>query len=170
MIRATVRVLTIAAVPAIVLVVAACSSSSNNAAANANANATNSKVNATTASTQPAPGAAIGSPVAGAPGSPAAGAAASGTTTEVTTDNKYSLTKITIKAGQPATVTVDNKGAAIHNWDLTGAKDDAGKDIKTALTDAGKTSSVTFTISKPGTYKFQCDVHPTEMMGELVVQ
>jgi plastocyanin len=29
---------------------------------------------------------------------------------------------------------------------------------------------VTFQIDTPGTYNFQCDVHPTEMKGALVVK
>jgi len=52
----------------------------------------------------------------------------------------------------------------------TRQKDASGKDIKTSLLDAGKSESLTFTITKPGNYNFQCDVHPTEMMGTLTVQ
>ncbi len=94
--------------------------------------------------------------------------------TETTTDNKFSVTAMAIQGGTAATITVDNKGAAIHNWQALGPdgkvlKDDAGKDIGTALTDAGKTSTVTFTLSKTGVYKFQCQVHPAEMVGQLYV-
>jgi plastocyanin len=106
-----------------------------------------------------APRANIGSPVAGA-----------AVLTEITTDNKFSPTKLAAKAGVPVALTVQNKGSAVHNWHVTDTKDDSGKEIKTDLTDAGKSSSVTFTISKPGTYHFRCDVHPSDMTGTLTVQ
>jgi plastocyanin len=132
----------------------ACSSNNNNASSS-NSATNNSAVPVTTA----VPRANIGSPAAGATA-----------LTEVTTDNKFSETKLTVKAGVPVTLTVQNKGSAVHNWHLLDVKDDSGKEIKTDLTDAGKTSSVTFTIGKPGTYKFQCDVHPSDMTGTLTVQ
>ncbi len=137
----------------------ACSSSNNNASSSGG-NATNNGAAAVaTVVTTAVPRANIGSPAAGATA-----------LTEVTTDNKFSETKLSIKAGTPVTLTVQNKGSAVHNWHVTDVKDDSGKDIKTDLTDAGKTSSVTFTIGKPGTYKFQCDVHPSDMTGTLTVQ
>ena len=90
--------------------------------------------------------------------------------TEVTTDNKFSATEITIKAGQSYTLTQDNKGAAIHNVHVLEVKSDDGKDIMTPLTDGGKSANISFAIGKIGTYTFQCDVHPTEMKGTLTVQ
>ena len=39
------------------------------------------------------------------------------------------------------------------------------------LISAGPDSqAVTFTINQPGSYRFQCDVHPDEMFGTLTVQ
>jgi plastocyanin len=156
--RSTFRFLPYAALPA-VLLVAACSSNNNS---NSNTN-TNSK---------PAPAASVAAGVSGA--SPAAGAV-SQTFDEVTTDNKFSVTKMTTAANKPVTVNISNKGAAVHNWEVLGSdgkvmKDTSGKDIKGALLDAGKTESVTFTIDKAGTYKFQCEVHPADMTGTLTVQ
>ena len=89
--------------------------------------------------------------------------------TEVTTDNKFSKTTYNVPSGQAITLTQDNKGQAIHNWHVLNEKDASGKDITTPLTNPGQNSSVTFTISRPGSYKFQCDVHPTEMFGTLNV-
>lgn len=86
-----------------------------------------------------------------------------------TTDNKYSQTSFTVKAGQQYTLTQINKGQAIHNWHVLDVKSSDGSTIMTPLTSPGKNSSVTFTISKPGTYHFHCDVHPTEMMGTITV-
>lgn len=100
----------------------------------------------------------------------AAPSGASGGLQEVTTDNKFSQTSFTIKAGQQVTLTQTNKGQAIHDWHVLGVTDSAGKPVATALTQPGQSSKVTFTITKPGTYKFQCDVHPTQMVGTLTVQ
>jgi plastocyanin len=89
---------------------------------------------------------------------------------EVTTDNKFSRTTLNVPAGQEITLTQSNKGLNIHNWHVLSVKDAAGKDITTDLTQPGQNSKVTFTLNAPGTYKFQCDVHPTEMLGDLIVK
>src|SRR5579875_2359485 len=89
--------------------------------------------------------------------------------TEITTDDKFSKTNFNVPAGQAITITVTNQGQAIHNWHVLDVKDDDGKDILVPLTQPGQKNSITFTISKPGTYHFQCDVHPTEMTGTLTV-
>jgi len=89
---------------------------------------------------------------------------------EITTDDKFSRTTFISPAGQSVTLTQTNKGSAIHNWHVLDQKDNSGKDITTALTNPGQTNTVTFTISTPGTYKFQCDVHPTEMFGTLKIE
>lgn len=89
---------------------------------------------------------------------------------ETTTDDKYSKTSFNVPAGQAITLTQTNDGSAIHNWHVLDAKDDSGSTITTQLTQPGQKSTVTFTISAPGTYHFQCDVHPTEMTGTITVQ
>lgn len=89
---------------------------------------------------------------------------------EITTDDKYSKTLFNVPAGQAITLTQTNNGSAIHNWHVLDVKDDSGATITTQLTQPGTKSTVTFTISTPGTYHFQCDVHPTEMTGTLTVQ
>ena len=106
---------------------------------------------------------------------PAGSGAVSGPGTnlsETTTDNKYATTSYTIKAGEQVTMVVHNNGTALHNWHVEGVKSTDGKDIVTnpLLVPPGGSATVTFTISAPGTYKFQCDVHPTQMMGTLIVQ
>lgn len=105
-----------------------------------------------------------GGAAAGAAGAPAGGIQ------QVTTDNKFSQTSITVQSGAATTLTVQNKGNAIHNWSVPDVKSADGADIKTPLTEAGKSSSITFTIDKPGSYPFRCDVHPTDMKGTLVVK
>lgn len=105
------------------------------------------------------------------PGPAAAVPTPSTTLQETTTDNKFSATTLASPAGQQVTLTLDNKGAALHNFDITDVKDDSGKEIKTAdFVQPNSSAKITFTISKPGTYHFRCDVHPTEMTGTIVIQ
>src|SRR5262249_14876579 len=105
------------------------------------------------------------------PGPPPPGAAlgAAPTIVEVATDNQYSVTKMAAPAGRPLTITVENKGA-IHNIHVMGVMDDSSKVIMTPLQQGPNTFSVTFVISKPGNYTFQCDAHPTDMKGTLAIQ
>jgi plastocyanin len=110
---------------------------------------------------------------AAAGASPAAGG---GGPTETTTDNKFSDNSLTINHGEKVTLTVSNKGQAIHNWDVLDSsgsgslKDTSGAPVKTDFVNPGESKSVTFQIDTPGTFNFQCDVHPTEMKGTLVVK
>jgi plastocyanin len=99
--------------------------------------------------------------------------AATATTTspaEITTDNLFSKTALNVPVGQQVTLTQTNNGLNIHNWHVLQVQDANGKDIATPLTQAGQKSSVTFSITTAGVYKFQCDVHPTEMIGQLTVK
>jgi plastocyanin len=89
--------------------------------------------------------------------------------TETANDNSFSTTSYSINAGQPYTLTLTNAGKAVHNWHLLGLKGPGGGQIATPLIEGGKSASVTFTIATPGTYHFQCDVHPTQMAGTVVV-
>ncbi|HTE84961.1 MAG TPA: cupredoxin domain-containing protein [Dehalococcoidia bacterium] len=89
---------------------------------------------------------------------------------EVTTDNKFSKTTLNVPVGQEVTFTQTNAGLNTHNWHVLDIKDSGGKDVTTAVTQPGQKSTVTFTISAAGSYKFLCDVHPTEMIGQLNVK
>jgi plastocyanin len=147
------HVLTFAVAPALLLGAVACSSNSTSSSA----------TKAPTVSGAPA---AV-STVQGSPGASTAGAQA---LAETATDNKFSNTSFDASANKPIALTLTNKGAAVHNWKLTDVKDASGKDIKTALLDPNKSETATFTIAKPGTYHFNCEVHPDEMKGTLTIK
>jgi len=59
-------------------------------------------------------------------------------------------------------VTIDDQGQVMHNRDVAGV-------TKSNFLRHGQSQVVTFTAAR-GTYTFQCDVHPMEMTGVLVVQ
>jgi len=85
------------------------------------------------------------------------------------TDNKFDQKQIAAKAGETTTISLVNHGTAVHNLHVAGLQGADGKDVQTKLIGGGETADATFTPSKTGTFKFQCDVHPAEMTGTLTV-
>lgn len=92
------------------------------------------------------------------------------TWTVIATDNKFDVLAIGISANQPATIRLENRGQALHNWTVQGVQDTAGRPIATQTLPGGQSETITFTIATPGTYRFVCTLHPVEMVGNLVVQ
>lgn len=90
--------------------------------------------------------------------------------TIVATDNKFNVTRFGIPVNQQVTVTLQNNGAAIHNWAVQNVRNSQNQAIETMLLPAGQSQTLTFTVPQAGTYPFLCTVHPTEMRGTLVVQ
>jgi plastocyanin/mono/diheme cytochrome c family protein len=92
---------------------------------------------------------------------------------QVTTDNKFSVTRMGIPTNQQATITVRNNGQQLHNMHVQNVKATNGQDIVIGpapqFVPAGGTASLTFAIATPGTYNFICDVHPVDMKGTIVV-
>ena len=76
---------------------------------------------------------------------------------------------ITLKAGQPVQVTLQNSGNLPHDFSLTAGVTSPVK----IQADGGQTARATFTIDQPGTYTFVCSVpgHESDgMRGTLTVQ
>jgi plastocyanin len=94
---------------------------------------------------------------------------ASGAITIVAKDNVYEPKEFTGPAGQNITVTLDNEGAAIHDFVIKDQKGAEGKEIQTGLINAGKTGNVAFSLPAE-TYDFYCAVHPVEMRGRFTLQ
>lgn len=81
---------------------------------------------------------------------------------------------LTIPAGEEITINLTNDGAAIHNMRFAGEDnafntgDDAASDP--SLINPGDDGVLVFTApGEAGTYKYQCDIHPTDMVGEFEV-
>jgi cytochrome c oxidase subunit 2 len=79
------------------------------------------------------------------------------------TDNEFSTEEMRAAAGE-ITLELANEGSALHNFAIP------DEDVATDLIPGGETATVTFTLSEPGEYEYQCDVHPTEMQGTLIVE
>jgi plastocyanin len=90
--------------------------------------------------------------------------------TQVSTDNAFSVTSLTVPANAEVWLTLQNDGQAIHNWRVLDAKRVDGSDIGTKLLSAGESDTIGFVFAQPGTYSFLCDVHPLQMRGTVTVE
>jgi plastocyanin len=85
------------------------------------------------------------------------------------TDNKFSKATLEAPPNTDVTFTLTNGGRTKHNlsfYDKQGGKAFAqGKFI-----DGGASDQVSFKTPAAGNYFFQCDLHPTEMTGALIVK
>ena len=77
-------------------------------------------------------------------------------------------------AGKEITINLENDGSAIHNMRFAGednkynTSDDAVSDPD--IVSPGQKAVLTFTApAKAGTYTYQCDFHPTDMLGDIEV-
>ncbi len=80
-----------------------------------------------------------------------------------------------LDAGAEVTINLDNKGTAIHAMRFAGedneynSDDDAVSDPD--IVSAGQKATLEFTApGKAGTYNYQCDFHPTDMLGKITVK
>lgn len=86
----------------------------------------------------------------------------------VAKDIKFSPEKLTASAG-PLTLTLKNEDGTVHNIHVFKGKDNSGESVGATQPKAGPgTETLQFT-AEPGTYFYQCDVHPSQMTGTLQV-
>lgn len=97
---------------------------------------------------------------------PAAGGG--GTSLTLVGENvSFDSKELTAPAGEQVTITFENRDSGIrHNLRINGP---SGR-IATEIESGPVTQTLRFTIDEPGTYVFLCEVHPTAMVGELVVE
>ena len=91
------------------------------------------------------------------------------------TDNKFDPAEFTVPSGATVTFNLTNDGAAIHAMRVAGednqynTEDDAVSDPD-IISGAG-TGTLEWTApDSPGEIKFQCDFHPTDMLGTITVE
>jgi plastocyanin len=75
--------------------------------------------------------------------------------------------------GQTVDVSLKNIGSATHNMRTAGddnkynTGDDAVSDPQ--FISGGQQGKLSFKFGKAGTYNYQCDFHPADMKGQIVV-
>ncbi len=90
------------------------------------------------------------------------------------TDNAFSQKEITIAAGSKVTFQLDNEGKVPHNMQVANSSGSFdGKDVVNSspeIINPGKQARLEWTApATPGTYKFRCEIHPTDMTGTITV-
>lgn len=107
------------------------------------------------------------------------GAVAAATTLRLSTDPNtggginYSTDTLTAPPNTKVTLNYSNNSAVLHDWHLFDGVDAKAPSIAQTPIMAGPNDneSVQFTTpAQSGSYYFQCDVHPTQMLGHLVVK
>ncbi len=119
------------------------------------------------ATAQPTP---TSNPSGGA--APAPGASQLTVGTPANNPLSFDTTTLTAKAGAQVTLQYTNESAIQHNWHLfDGPNASAASLAETPIkTGPGDVETVQFTApTQPGSYYYQCDIHPTVMTGHLVV-
>ena len=106
-------------------------------------------------------------------GTPAAGGGAVSLSINTPDDIHFDKSTLNATAGAQVTLTYTNNSDIPHNFHLFDSTDASGKTLATTDVKAGPNDVETVTFSAPttpGRYYYQCDVHPTQMNGFLVVQ
>jgi glucose dehydrogenase/plastocyanin len=122
----------------------------------------------------PSPTASPSAAATPAPTSSPSQQATAGTSLTISTLSGSTFDKdtLTAAANAPITVTYTNNSDIPHNIHFYEGSDASAPSLgKTAIvTGPNAVESVSFTPPGPGSYWFQCDVHPTLMTGHLLVQ
>ena len=116
------------------------------------------------ASTTPA------SQATGTPQGTATSGGGGGSTISIAASNiLFDKTKLTASAGT-VKIQFDNKDGGIpHNINVFDGKDATAKSLKATAIEAGPAKQELTIDLRPGSYYFQCDIHPTTMTGTLTV-
>lgn len=82
-------------------------------------------------------------------------------------DIAFDVTELRVPAGEEVTIVFDNRDAGVpHNLQIDGPAGPLATEVKPGP----DTQTLTVTIDQPGTYRFLCVVHPSRMVGEVVVE
>lgn len=88
--------------------------------------------------------------------------------------NYFEPDEFSVGAGTTVAFITENVGEVIHNMRIAGpdnrymTEDDAATDD---FVDPGASAAFTWDVpDEPGEYKFQCDIHPTDMVGTIAVE
>ncbi len=84
----------------------------------------------------------------------------------------FNTSKITVPADAQVTINFNNQDSGVpHNFAVYQSSAATNAIFKGQIVTGPAKTTYTFTApGKPGTYYFQCDVHPTQMNGQFMVQ
>jgi plastocyanin len=90
-------------------------------------------------------------------------------------DNLFDPNELTVPAGAEVTINLTNDGTAIHNMRVAGADNEYNTDddavSEEELVNAGDSAVVNWTSpDEAGEVDFQCDFHPSDMIGTITVE
>ncbi len=132
-----------------------------------------------------------GAPVPGGAGGSGSGASGGSTGNFATTgtiqaeDFDFPENQLTLPPNTEVTLTLDNTGASIHSWQLfqgttpgqgplvatcSSGCASGGTDVSTPAVSGGDSATFTFTTPDVGEYAFNCQFHPDQMQGTLVIK
>lgn len=102
-------------------------------------------------------------------GSPAGGA---GELELIAQDTKFDRDELTAEAGADVKISFQNKDNAVqHNFSLYETEESEDPLFEGDITTGPETTTYEFTApADSGTYHFHCDIHPTAMQGDFVVE
>jgi plastocyanin len=92
---------------------------------------------------------------------------------EITAENTtFDETELTAPAGADVTLIYDNDDDGIdHNWSLYETPESTEALFEGPLTTGIEQVRYEFTApEEPGTYHYHCDIHPTQMDGDFIVE
>ena len=99
--------------------------------------------------------------------------AADGVLQTAVIDNAFTLNNLKVPLNETTTIEITNEGSAIHNMRIAGPDGEFNTDDDSVSDpdqiSGGTTAVLEFTPTLAGKYTFQCDFHPTEMGGVIVV-
>lgn len=92
---------------------------------------------------------------------------------EAPDDTKYDKNTLNASAGAQVTLTFTNNSDLPHDWHVFSGNDASAPSLAQTQIKTGPNDTETVSFTAPtqaGKYYFQCDVHPAQMNGFLVVQ
>ena len=87
-------------------------------------------------------------------------------------NSEFSTDEITVAAGSDVVIDFKNQDSLPHNFSVYDSED-AEEVVFRGDTVRGPEGEITYEFTAPetaGTYFFRCDVHPTDMTGDFVVE
>ncbi len=96
---------------------------------------------------------------------------ASGNQVSISADNlKYDKTCLAVPANQDFTINFDNLEGLPHNVVILKDKGSSASLFSGDIVTGPKKTAYQVKAMAPGTYRFNCSVHPTQMKGTFIVQ